>query len=259
MIRFSLLTVLLFLVSCQKYDDIFLPPLIDPVVRLHTPLPDFGAIPDVALKKQTFFEFMAPIVEQENLHILKLRTALLQLQKKMMQPNSRLSRYQQLWLNNIARKYESKFCQVLDPACLDDLLLRVDKIPASLVLAQAANESAWGTSRFARRGNNFFGQWCFVRGCGMVPSQRDEGFVHEVKVFKSVDYSVRAYLLNLNTNPAYKKLRKIRRQLRENSNIPDGTSLAVGLSNYSQRGQAYVQEIIHMIEYNNLKDYEIAI
>ena len=259
MIRILLLTVLLLLVSCQQYDDIFLPPLIDPVVHLHTKAPDFDAIVDVTLKKSTFFEFLAPIIEQENLHILKLRTALLQLRQKMQQPSSRLSRYQQLWLNNVARKYESKSCKSLNIACMDDLLLRVDKIPASLVLAQAANESAWGTSRFAQHGNNYFGQWCFVRGCGIVPSQRDEGFVHEVKVFKSVDYSVRAYLLNLNTNPAYKKLRLIRKQLRDAENIPDGLSLAIGLSNYSQRGQEYVQEIIHMIEYNNLKDYEIAI
>ncbi|MDX8381543.1 MAG: glucosaminidase domain-containing protein, partial [Ghiorsea sp.] len=130
------------------------------------------------------------------------------------------------------------------------LLKRVDTVPLELVLSQAANESAWGTSRFARKANNLFGQWCFTKGCGLVPSRRNAGSTHEVAAFKSPQLSVRSYLRNLNTGRVYKDLRTIRAQKRAQGKTATAFELAEGLNKYSERGQAYVKEIRSMIKYN---------
>jgi Bax protein len=129
-------------------------------------------------------------------------------------------------------------------------------IPPSLVLAQAANESAWGTSRFARRGNNLFGQWCFSQGCGLVPRGRVEGASHEVASFSSPYRSVRSYIQNLNRHPTYQLLRDIRLKARNRDDIASGPSLAAGLLGYSERGEDYVEEIRNMIRHNNLDYYD---
>jgi len=114
------------------------------------------------------------------------------------------------WLRQLADKYH------IEMAALDDeqawLLLkrRVDTIPFRLALAQAANESNWGTSRFAREGRNLFGEWCFTEGCGMVPQRRRTGMTHEVAVFSSVNESVASYLYHLNRVDIYMPLRVAR-------------------------------------------------
>ena len=133
-------------------------------------------------------------------------------------------------------------------------MVRVDTVPASLVLAQAANESAWGTSRFARRANNFFGVWCFTPGCGITPNRRDAGKTHEVRRYKSVQASVNHYIRMINTNNAYRELREIRAELRDENRV-NGLGLADGLLRYSERGPAYVRELKQMIRYNNLHRY----
>ena len=140
---------------------------------------------------------------------------------------------------------------------LDLLLNKVDVVPASLILAQSANESAWGTSRFATEANNFFGIWCFKKGCGLTPKYRDEGLVHEVARFDTVQDGVSHYVHTINTHPAYKHLRELRTEQRQVNNSLNGTKLAIGLTNYSIRRQAYVQEIQAMIRYNNLQQYNL--
>ncbi len=130
------------------------------------------------------------------------------------------------------------------------LAKRVDVVPVELALAQAANESAWGTSRFARQGNNFFGQWCYTSGCGIVPTRRNAGATHEVKAFDSPGASVRAYIHNLNTAKAYQPLRGIRLHLRRNKQPLDAMIMASGLSGYSERGAAYVKNIRTIIRRN---------
>lgn len=130
------------------------------------------------------------------------------------------------------------------------LLRRVDVIPVKLVLAQAANESAWGTSRFAREGNNLFGQWCFTKGCGMVPIRRAEGASHEVALFTTPAASVRAYMLNLNSGGAYEHFRKIRIGLKRMNKPQSAIVLAAGLEKYSERGRDYVRSIRDMIRGN---------
>jgi Bax protein len=149
---------------------------------------------------------------------------------------------------------------VVDKAYLQRLLWRVDVIPPSLVLAQAASESAWGTSRFAQDGNNFFGQWCFKRGCGFVPASRRPTANHEVKSFASIEDAVHAYFMNLNTYPSYQYLRVIRQQLRNKEQPIDGISLSEGLGSYSERGDAYIKELRTMIYKNDLltRDHNIT-
>ena len=129
---------------------------------------------------------------------------------------------------------------------IDSLIDRVDIIPIKLVMAQAIIESGWGTSRFAKEGNNYFGIHCFTKGCGMKPV----GIAHsdfEVKVFSSVTDAIKSYLHILNTGYAYKNLRKIRANFREQGKKPDPLQLALGLGQYSQIGDKYASIIKNVI------------
>ena len=128
-----------------------------------------------------------------------------------------------------------------------ELLLRVDVVPVSLVLAQAANESAWGTSRFAVHGDNFFGQHCSVPGCGMVAGKNPSAHPVEVQVFKNVQDAITNYLYNIDTNPAYSKFRDVRYQMRLSDKRLSGFQLAPTLSSYSTLGQDYVHRIQDMM------------
>jgi len=135
-----------------------------------------------------------------------------------------------------------------------ELLRRTDEIPVALVLAQAANESGWGTSRFAREGNSLFGQWTFRKSTsGLVPDSRSQDAAHRVRSFESIRASVRAYLRNLNVGHAYVELRKLRAAMRKRGEPLDPLILATGLKRYSQRGEAYVEEIKALILSNRLQ------
>ncbi len=138
------------------------------------------------------------------------------------------------------------------------MLSRVDTIPEDLALAQAANESAWGTSRFSLVANNLFGQWTFIPGQGIIPKDRPEGETYEVRKFSTVYDSVRSYLLNLNTHQAYKQLRQLRTASRVNGQNPKGLKLAEGLLRYSTRGEDYVKELQAMIRFNQLSRFTTA-
>src|SRR5690606_15885495 len=132
-------------------------------------------------------------------------------------------------------KYKVKKSEPLEKQ-LHILNLRINKVPPSLVLTQAANESAWGTSRFALDANNLFGQWCFTEGCGIVPANRATDAKHEVKHFDSVQDAVASYLRNINTHRAYRVLRKLRLELENKGEIASGYQLAGELGSYSERG-----------------------
>lgn len=213
------------------------------------PLPDFKQYSVVAEKKAAFFGYLYPRLALANLRIEAARHYLRQLRQK-----AELSEKDKQWLSKHASRLR---VDAEDPKeLISGLEQRMDIVPPSLVLAQAANESAWGTSRFATRGNNLFGQWCFTQGCGLVPNSRTSGMTHEVEVFKSLYGSIRAYLTNLNRHNAYRDLRQRRRSLRAKNQFPDGITLAGGLQAYSERGQAYVEEIRSMIRFNDLSDYD---
>ena len=216
--------------------------------RLPTSMPDFASYTDVKFKKQDFFGFMLPMVRNANAAIQAERNFLLEMSEKTGSGHE-MSQRQLETTQSLTEKYR---VDAVPEQTLQRLLIHVDIVPESLVLAQAANESAWGTSRFARTGNNFFGIWCFEVGCGEVPKARDAGKTHEVATFRSVQAGVEYYLLTINRHQAYQKLRDLRLDLRRQSKALNGASLAEGLIKYSERGLPYVREIQAMISVNQL-------
>jgi len=205
--------------------------------------------PSLVERKQKFFNFLRTIITTENASITTKRSKLIAL-KNRVQTHHPLSGGEERWLRKLAAEYGIKKPAYEEKAFWPKLIMRVDIIPVELALAQAANESAWGTSRFAREGNNYFGQWCFRTGCGIVPARRAAGATHEVRRFSSASESVRSYMHNLNSSGAYAELRKIRSRMRRLSGEADAVELARGLVNYSGRGEAYVQSLQAMIRKN---------
>lgn len=201
----------------------------------------------VAEKKANFFSFLHPLIQQANAEVLEQRKTLLALSDDV----ENLSEKQSTTLAALVKSY--KVDEQLTPAeQVEQLKVKIQTIPASLVLAQAANESAWGTSRFATDGNNYFGQWCFRKGCGLVPANRSAGANHEVAKFKTPLDSVKSYIRNLNSFPPYESLRSIRQQARDEEKPVSGIDLANGLIDYSERREEYVKEIQGMIRFNKL-------
>ena len=213
-------------------------------------LPDFSTYTDVKLKKSDFFSFMLPRVKQANQLILQERDWIKNLQRQ----SNEFEQTQMNQLLQLAEKYKVKFQQPNE--IIQELLIRIDTLPASLVLAQAANESAWATSRFAVQGNNLFGQWCYVKGCGLIPRGRGADQHHEVARFKNIQQSIDSYMRNLNTQAAYTDLRGLRQDMREDNSTVSGLQLAKGLLKYSTRREAYVEEIQAMIRQNRLGQYD---
>jgi Bax protein len=221
------------------------------------PAPDFTAFADVTEKKRAFIAYLLPRVEAENQRLAAVRAELAPLIQRALS-GERLAEREEARLQALAERYrvDQDAVAAHDADALARLLRRVDTIPASLALAQAALESAWGTSRFARDANNYFGQWCFVEGCGLVPARRNSGATHEVRAFDTTLESVQAYMLNLNSHPAYAELREIRAELREDDESPDGAALAAGLEDYSARGEDYIEEIRAVIRVNELGELD---
>lgn len=216
-------------------------------------LPDFAAILDVRSKKKQFFDFMRPAVVRQNNALLATR-AKLNLWLEHISLELPLSEQDNKRLTALVKRYRvNKNASLLSQ--LNELLVRVDVVPMPLVLVQAANESAWGTSRFSRIGLNFFGIWCFQEGCGMVPSGRNIGAKHEVAAFKSLDAAVAHYFYNINSNNAYRVFRTIRLELRSQDQPLHPEVLATGLLPYSERGADYVIDITKMLRQN--KEYLI--
>ncbi|MBO1255059.1 glucosaminidase domain-containing protein [Alteromonas sp. 5E99-2] len=221
------------------------------------PVPDFSQYTQTKKKKTAFFDYLKPEIQQQNDHILGIRHQLL-LMKRKADNGEVLAFRESEKLNWLAKEYRVESDEIAiggkgedsQSSLINALLVRVDIIPLDLVLVQAANESAWGTSRFAREGYNFFGLWCFTEGCGFVPNSRNAGAIHEVEKFDNLTDAVYTYLRNLNRHDAYQELRKVRAQLRANQQPISGNALAEGLVNYSERGHEYVEEIQAMIRIN---------
>ena len=209
---------------------------------------DIASVSDVARKKSLFFRSLLPIVMVENHNISLQRRHVLELMGVGVE---HLNQEELAWLQNIAAWYRVPVTEA-EPGFWSELLARIDRIPAPLVLAQAANESAWGTSRFALQGNNLFGLWTYDESKGMIPTGRKPGEKHAVQVFASLQDSVREYMRNLNTHRAYKALRTARAEYRRLGEPVQAEKLAQGLLPYSQRGEAYVEEIRAMIKGNQL-------
>lgn len=209
--------------------------------------PDIGQL-EVARKKALFFRGLLPLVEAENSRIRAQRRFIEErFALGPLRPGTR--NWNQI--EKLADLYRVAG-DLNDPVVREILLRRVDEVPAALVLAQAANESAWGTSRFAREANNLFGLWTYKKDLGMVPAQRMEGAKHFVRVFPDLRSSVRVYLFNLNIGHAYVDMRRARAAMRGAGIEFDAESLAEGLLRYSERGEEYVAEIRAMISSNGL-------
>jgi Bax protein len=210
------------------------------------PMPDFGSYEQVADKKAAFFDYLAPIVEYYNAQILIERKRLTRISTTLAKGET-LSWADNAWLERLAKKYAVEWSQDGLDSVVRVLDRRVDIIPTPLVLIQAAKESSWGQSRFAQQGNNLFGQRCFDDGCGIEPEQRPAGATHEVRRFDTVSDAVRSYLRNLNTHDGYLQLRLIRQRLRDNNQPVTAKALAEGLSHYSERREAYVEDLKEML------------
>lgn len=203
-------------------------------------------------RKETFFSYLLPLIKTRNSEIANVREQLQLWHKERDDLSSQATRKVQ----QLAKEYRLNDFSTSNELHWKTLLRRIDVVSPSLALAQAANESAWGTSRFAREARNYYGQWCFSKGCGLVPKLRGNGQIHEVAKFSSAAESVNSYIKNLNSHPAYAELRKIRAHMRAAKKPLQGTELAKGLGSYSERGDAYIKELQAMIRHNKLQQYD---
>jgi uncharacterized FlgJ-related protein len=211
----------------------------------------------VQAKKRIFFRGIAPLALRSNELIRAERERVLALP-----PPDELTADDREWLAQMAMDYRLDAPDTWEEATepetwarlTEDLLARVDEVPVSLVLAQAANESGWGTSRFAREGNALFGQWSFG-GSGMLPEQQRKSLGnYGVAAFETPLLSVVSYMRNLNSHPAYARLRELRVAARKAGEPLSGYELARGLDRYSERGQEYVDELHAIMRVNRLKE-----
>ena len=197
-------------------------------------------------RKEFFIQIVLPLILKENNNIRLDRKRLFKIINK-----SNNTKLEIKWL-------EKKFKQYgINSNDLSTLKIRMDEVPVSLALAQAAKETGWGTSRFAQEGNALFGQWTWS-GEGLKPKDSDKNEGHKVMKFNVLQASVRAYQRNLNTHSTYKEFRKARAELRDEGKKLDSLVLAQYLNNYAETGEKYVEVLQKIIEQNNLKDFDDA-
>lgn len=219
---------------------------------LLTALPhDLDQVPTITEKKHLFFLSILPAALLANQEIVLQRERLIDLLQRCDAGQS-LSEKDQEFVAAISRQYKIAGDPLAEKTAREKLLKRVDIIPPALILAQAACESGYGTSRFSKLGNNLFGEWCFTPGTGLIPLQRPEGASFELRRFKTLYESVQSYLNNLNTHRAYDTLRSIRSELRSQGSRLVAGKLAEGLRLYSAKREKYVSYIQNIINKNYL-------
>ena len=207
----------------------------------------------VLTKKRIFFRAMAPLVLRSNELILRERSRMADLDARLA-ADGKLRDDDREWLAQLAVRYGvvQDVSAPLDRKTLAELMVRVDVVPVSLVLAQCAEESGWGTSRFAAEGNALFGQWSWG-GKGIKPEQQREGMGdYRIAAFETPLASVTAYMMNLNTHAAYAGLRARRAKMRSGGERISGWELAKTLDKYSERGAEYVDSLHGIMRVNKL-------
>ena len=207
----------------------------------------------VQSKKRLFFRALAPFVLRSNELIVEERERLEKVLPALRAGRS-VGDAERKWLGELAAHYGVTKTEetALDAEALDELLRRVDIIPVSLALSQAAEESGWGTSRFAIEGNALFGQWTWG-GKGIKPQQhRAELGDYRIAAYENPIDGIRAYMRNLNTHRAYAKLRERRAEMRRKNEPIRGWDLAETLDRYSERGPAYVESLHAIMRVNHL-------
>ena len=208
---------------------------------------DLKKIKSTQKKKDTFIKIVMPLIIDENSKILENRKKLFKILGK--QNNSR---GEKVWLKRRLEDYEIKNEDVTE------LKVRMDIIPVSIAIAQAAKESGWGTSRFALEGNAMFGQWTYGKD-GIAPLEREKNKGHKILKFPMLRSSVQAYKNNLNTHSGYKEFRKKRADLRRKNQNISGLALVNYLHNYAATGKEYTDILKKIINQNSLTDFDNAI
>ena len=212
-----------------------------------TKLPkDLKTLGNTAKKRELFIKIVLPLILDENEKISNDRKKLFKIINKSFNTVG-----ERVWLKRRFKEYK------IDDQDISKLKMRMDIIPVSLALAQAANESGWGTSRFALEGNALFGQWTWSKK-GISPSKKDKNKNHKVLQFQVLKASVRAYKNNLNTHNAYKEFRETRATLKEEGKNVTGLDLAKYIKSYAAIGEKYVVLIEDIIKINSLTDFDKA-
>ena len=208
---------------------------------------DLKLVSEVSELKQTFFRTLLPLILKVNEEILTDRVKLELLQSTLL-AGQEINDVQRKWLYNLSKSYD------VTPGNITELLNRVDAVSPALALAQAAQESGWGRSRFAIKGNALFGQRTWDKGFGMVPKRRSGKY--EVKSFPSLIDSVRSYARNLNIHPAYRDFRLLRADMRVKNLVLNPYHLVGTLQAYSEHRDVYVQTIRKILRADRLEELE---
>jgi len=212
-----------------------------------TKLPkDLKTLGDTKKKRELFIKIILPLILDENQKITEDRKKLFKILGKNFNTAG-----ERVWLKRRFKEYK------IEDGDLSKLKMRMDIIPVSLALAQAANESGWGTSRFALEGNALFGQWTWSKK-GISPKNKDPNKTHKVLQFQILKASVRAYKNNLNTHNAYQEFREARAKLRQEDRQILGLELTKYIKNYASIGEKYVEIIESIIVRNSLTDFDKA-
>ena len=228
-----------------KLDDIRKNKLVKPVALTLLPR-EIKMIENSKKRKELFIQIILPLILQENNNIRLDRKRLFNIINKSNNTN-----LEKKWLDKKYKQYGIPSKDLLI------LKVRMDVIPVSLAIAQAAKETGWGTSRFAQEGNALFGQWTWS-GEGLKPKEADKNEGHKVMKFNVLQASVRAYQRNLNTHSSYKEFRLARAQLRDVEKPLNSIVLSEYLDEYAETGKQYVKVLQKIIEQNNLKDFDDA-
>jgi Bax protein len=234
-----------------RLEGVRLGELTVPRVLLETVPVDLATVESPAERKRLFIQLALPLVLQANEYIMADRARLIDLDQKIAATGA-IAAADRAWLATLASRYG------VETPDTEALLLRVNAVPPSMALAQGAEESGWGTSRFVREGNAIFGQRTFVVGTGLVPEDRDADATHEVRSFDRLLGSVASYMANLNTHFAYDKFRDMRADQQQSSGTMDSIALVGALDRYSERGEDYVATIRSIINSNDLRAYDKA-
>ena len=235
----------LFADTNYKLDDVRKKKLVKPVALTLLPN-EIKKIENIKKRKEFFIQIVLPLILKENNNIKLDRKRLFSIINK-----SNNTDLEKKW---IEKKYKQYGVPSKD---LSILKIRMDEIPASLAIAQAAKETGWGTSRFAQEGNALFGQWTWS-GEGLKPKDSEKNEGHKVMKFNVLQASVRAYQRNLNTHSSYKDFRKERARLRDSGEPLDSIILSEFLDEYAETGDEYVEVLKKIIKQNNLQDFDDA-
>ena len=235
----------LFKSTNYNLEDVRKNKLVKPISLTSLP-EEIKQIQNTKKRKNLFIQIILPLIIKENNYIKSDRNKLFNILNK-----NKNTRGEKNWLNAKFKQYG-----VINKD-LSTLKIRMDEVPVSMAIAQAAKETGWGTSRFAQEGNALFGQWTWS-GEGIKPSDADDNSTHKVMKFKILQASVKAYQRNLNTHPTYKDFRSTRAELRDENKKLDSLILTGHLDKYAETGKEYVKILLQIIRQNNLEDFDDA-